>query len=610
MKKIFILILIIALGMILYRDFYKGKPGVGAKFDFNSVVTEIKKRVAGIRTAGGEMIKKATGGEEPKVGPSLEGIKKNIKQTDLPKEQEQKVVAIHLKHGGVMRVKLLEKTDTSYVVEWKGEKYTLLASQVDHIEYTDKMSLEWRYKNDIVIVKKNGLVVDGEITDADQDSVKLVFREGGGELEMGMPRKDIDHLLFAPVWNKEDAEALERLKKTFPQMEVYSDGNIALLTDSDISWVKSYKKELNDQYTEVFFTLFKFFKGKKPLNQNFVIVFDDWDDFDKVAHTDGLCGRYVLGYFKQDDKVLYLNNWWGAKVEKFYNDQGAEINKEFDQHLSQTKDPADRIVVEGFFKEVTDNYWDWVGLHKEFSTNMTSETLRHEFTHEVLNNWGLQDIVITIDKIDKDKMAEKKKEALDAMDTNDKDKMEKLFLDISKLNRKAGESMEFIPANTWFVEGLAQYCQTYPMGAIYENAVFTIQEMERKKELDPIEFIMSLKSGGSFNQLKGEAVWNAYCESWALTHFFMNKYRDRFLEYLRLMAEIRSQRGERVKTTDDIALLLKTIGKDLPTLDKEYRDYLKTLPKVDDPLIKLFLRYMELRDKLKQAFYQIGGRFV
>jgi hypothetical protein len=605
MKKIFILLLIIMLGVMIYRDFYKGKPG--AKFDFNSVVAGFKKRAADIRTSGGQMIKKATGSEEPKVGPSLEEVKKNIKQTDFPKEAEQKVVAIHLKHGGVIRAKLLEKSDNSYVIFWKGEKHTLMASQVDHVEYADRMTPEWKYKNDVVIVKNNGIVVDGEITDVDRDSVRVVFREGGGELEMGIPRKDIDHLLFAPVWNKEDNEILERLKKLFPQVEIYNEGNITLFTDSDIDRVRRFKKELNDVYTDIYFTFFRLFENRRPLNQNFVIVFDNRKDYLEIAYTDWAIG--AAGYFMPPDKTLYLYNLWGSGIEKIYTDWETDLGKKWDEYDKGVTDSADKIVNEGITKELKGVISEYISVHRDIASSITSNVLRHEFTHEIFNNWGLQDVVLWKEDIDKDKLAEKKKEIIDALESNDEDKREKAFMEMTRMRLKEGEGYESNPANSWLAEGLAEYCGTMPMGSINEERLFYFQEMERKNEVNPIEFVMNFKCG-SFHGLDWKAVLNAYAESWAFTHFLMTKYRDQFIEYIRLLIEIRSKRGEKAKTTDEVALLSKCIGKDLPTIDKEFREYIKAFPKVDDPEVKMFMRYQEVVNNWRQVWQRARGCFV
>lgn len=605
MKKIFILILIIALGMMIYQDFYKGKAG--AKFDLKSFVDGIKKYAVEIRTAGGQMLKKVSGGKEVRITPSLEEVKKNIKQVELPKEAGQKAVAIHMKHGGIIMAKLLEKTDNSYVIFWKGEKYTIPVSQVDHVEYVEKMTPEWKYKNDVVIIKKNGIVVDGEIADVDTDNVTVVFREGGGELEMSVPRKDIDHLLFAPVWNKEDIEILERIKKTFPQMEAYDEGHITLLTDVDATWVKLFRKELNDVYTDIYLTLFKLFKGRKPINQNFVIVFDDPIDYVKICVTDGTLG--ALGYFHPFDKTLYLNNWWGTKIEKIYNNWVAERFNAAEERLKNIKDPADKIVLEGFIKDLKDKHWDWINVHRAYATDETLMVLRHEFTHEVIQNWGLQDVVLPVENVDKDAIAKKQKEIMDIVESGNEEKIEKLFMEMAKLRKKEEKSLEYNPANSWLVEGLATYCMTIPMGSINERRLFRFQEMERKKEVEPIEFIMGFKRG-SFSGLDFEAVLNAYAESWALTYFFMTKYRSQYIEYLREMADIRSKRGEAAKTADEVAVLIKCIGRDLPTIDKEFRDYMKSLPKIDDPDIKKFLRYEEIGDRYKQVWREISGRFV
>src|SRR3989338_2570494 len=156
MRRIFIYILVIALAAILYKDYYKGK----GKTSFNpgAVINYVKKHVAKIRTAGGDMIAKVTqAAKADKKGLTLESAKESIKKVDLPKEEEPKAVVIHMKHGGIMKAKLLEKTDRSYTVLWEGEKYTLTSGQVKTIEYPDKLNVDWEHKNDVVIMKKNGL---------------------------------------------------------------------------------------------------------------------------------------------------------------------------------------------------------------------------------------------------------------------------------------------------------------------------------------------------------------------------------------------------------------------------------------------------------------------
>lgn len=171
-------------------------------------------------------------------------------------------------------------------------------------------------------------------------------------------------------------------------------------------------------------------------------------------------------------------------------------------------------------------------------------------------------------------------------------------------------TIEYSPATTWAVEGLATYCMTIPMGSINEERLFLFQEMERKNEVNPIEFVMNFKAA-SFHSLGGhEAVLNAYAQSWALTHFMMNRYRNQFIEYMRITADIRAKRGEEVKTTDDLQVLLKCVEKPLPILEQEFRDYMKTFPKVDDPTIKELLLYEKVLQDFKMILRTIKGRFV
>ncbi len=518
-------------------------------------------------------------------------------------QEAVEAVTIYLKHGGVISGKLLKKTGDSFTVEWKGSPFEIGPRQIERVEYKTEREVEWPYTSDIVVVRTNGLILDGTITDLTGDEVTLLFAEGTGTMEMTIKRSDIDHLLFAPVCNKGSLEIEKRLRALFPKMKVYRDGNITLFTDSYDTWVRTYRKAIERKYTDIYLKFFKLFKEKKPAHQNFVVVFDDWEDYLKNMFADmGFVSLGVVGYFSPTDKVLYSYNAWGQKIEKFYFDWVNSVSGVYDNASKQIKDRhkdgAVDIMVEGLSKELQDKYWDWYSIHREIATSRTLSVLRHELTHEILNNWALQNIVISKARVDKNIMARKKKEILDAIEGRDREKMEQLFVQLMKMKKAEYEGITLDAANSWLSEGMATYCETVPIGSINEYRLFSFQDSARKNAVNPIEFFTNFKVG-SFSGLSGEATLAAYGDSWALTTFLMEKYPDQFIAYQIKFATQKPKDGD-----EDLRWLLKAVGKDLPSLEKEFRAYMSSYDIIEDPEVKLFMRYQMVKD----AFYQVWER--
>lgn len=506
-------------------------------------------------------------------------------------------VKLRLKHGGVIAGQLLKKDDSSYTVLWNGEKYIISKDRVKSFEESTEKALEWPYKNDVVVKRTNGLVLDGEIVDVKGDDVTLLFTEGGGGLEMTVKRSEIDKLEFAPVINETSRKIEEGLKTQFPKMRFYKDGNITLVTDSFDTWVKLYRSVLSEQYTDIYLKFFRLFKGKKPQNQNFVVVFDDLADYAEYAITDGVPFWAVIGYFKPTDKVLYIFNAFGQKMEQMVFDViVGKTGKSIDNMVSSVKKNVDsryHIFIDGQVKELTDRYWDVYGIYRANLSGQTVSTLRHEFTHELFHNWGMQGVIMSNPNIDKKKMAEKKKEFLDARTWNEK---EKCLLTLMKMEKEGTEGLEMLASDSWLAEGMATYCETSPIGSVNEGWLFLFQEMQRKDAVNPIEFLTAFKKG-SFYGLSYEGAINAYAESWALTSFLMSQYPEQFIGYQEKMAGMKP--GENV---DEIALLLKYLNKDLPTLEKEFGDFMRSYRKVEDPDVKSFMElYNVWRDLIEKA---------
>ena len=514
-------------------------------------------------------------------------------KSDLTPETT-KAVKLILKHGGIIEGALLEKGKDFYVVDWKGEKTRISASQVKSAEFKTKKDVDWPYKNNIVLKKTNGIIIDGKIAKADPEAVTMAFDEGGGELEMSIKRQEIDHLIFAPVYNKHASQTEASLRTQFPKMKVYKEGNITIFTDSYDTWAKQYQKTVRAQYTDIYLKFFKVFKDRKAQNQEFIVVFDDFGDYCEYALTDGVPGWLAVGYFEPVNKVLYVFNAFGTRMEKMVFDViVGKTGKRVDQIVNVVKKHVDEryhIFIDGQVKELTDRYWDVYSLFRAELTELTMSVLRHEFTHEMFNGWGLQNIIVYKPNIDNAKLARKKKEILD---TKDWKKKEELLMSLMNM-RKPEDDIEIESAQSWLNEGLATYCETEPIGSIDKERLFTFQEMNRKTGINPIEFLTSFKIG-SFRGLTHKAKLDAYAESWAFTTFLMNKYPDGFMDYQIAMAK------DVAVQKDDLGILLKSLGKDLPSIEKEFVEYMRSYETVDDPDVASFMKYYNIWSDLLQS---------
>lgn len=591
-KTLFLILLVLAVS--LAAGYIMLKKRLTTDLTLNAKVAVITDKVEALGANSIEALKNIETGYKK--------FRRKIMRKPLTVEEDSpKGMRIHLKKGGVMDVKLLKKFKNEYTVDWKGGEFVVSADQIDRIEYVTQKDLEWPYKNDVVVKRTNGIVSDGRIIYVDKDKITLSFDEGGGGLEMDVNRSQVECLMFAPVYNKESREIEERLKTLFPKMKFYKEDNIVIVTDSYDTWVKAYKKIIRESYTNIYLEFFKLFKNRKPLNQNFIVIFDDPIDYLKFMYSDmGMASYNILGYFKPTDNVLYLYNAWGKEVEKYYFGIIFGITDKYDQVADKIKDRykdgSVDIQVDGLVDELKNKYWDWYNLHKDLSVQQTFETLRHEFTHEIFHTWGLQSIILSRTIVDKKKMAEKQKEIIDTLSGKDEDKREELFKELGKLKHGEYKNLELEGAQSWLAEGLATYCETEPMGNVSQEWLYTFQEMEKKNEINPIEFLTNFKMG-SFPGLCSKAQLDSYAQSWAFTSFLMTKYRDQFMEFQNKKADMIVRGDEK----EELDLLLKSLNKDLPALEKEFREHMAAYKKVEDPYVTAVMRYEKIRESYRDA---------
>lgn len=584
MKRLIVLAMIVLAGYGVYRI---AAAEMKTNLKLNSAVADVIDRIDGSRKAIVDSLGKA-------AKQSVSAVKSAfVAKEDGSSQASVKAVTVYLKHGGTISGKLISKRGDSLTVEWKGEPFVIEPRQISRVEYKTERDIAWPYESEMAIVRTNGVVLDGRISAVGKDEVTVSFPQGGGEMEMTLRRSDIDHILFAPVCTRESLEIEKRLKSLFPKMKMYKDGNITLFTDSYDTKAVAYRKQLRNFYSEVYLKFFRLFNGRRPASQCFVVAFDDFGDYVEYAVTDGVPGWAIVGYFSPIDKTLYVFNAFGERMEKMVFDvMVGKTGKSLDMIVNGIKGRIDsryHVFLEAQAKEISDKFWDAYNLYKNELSEMTDSTLRHEFTHEIFNNWGLQSVVLSKPSIDKKKLEAKKKEFLDAKDYR---KKEELLMGLMKLKRDEYEGVEVGAAQSWLSEGIATYCATDPIGSIDENWLFIYQDAASKREVNPIEFLTNFKVG-SFPGLAHKATLGSYAQSWALVSFLMEKYPDQFMAYQIRFATQKPKDGD-----EELRWLLEAVGKDLPALEKEFSIYMAGYPMVDDPDVRNFMRYYKIWEEI------------
>jgi hypothetical protein len=292
-------------------------------------------------------------------------------------------------------------------------------------------------------------------------------------------------------------------------------------------------------------------------------------------------GWAVSGYFSPDDKVLYLFNALGDRFsEILFQAMVGESGRAIDDVVDEVKEQVDEryhIFIEGQAKVIRDKFWKAYSYYKGMFGDSTLSTLRHEFTHEIFYNWGLQNIALSKPEKENEELIKKKKEFLETKDYKKKAELVRALMSL----RSQEAPLDMRAANSWLAEGVATYCETNPPGKWNDRWLFVYQEMAKKQGVYPLEAFTVYKMG-SFPGVSSEAMLNLYAQSWAFVTFLMEKYPKEFIDYQKKMAEKTAQDYE------DINWLLQSLGKDLRTVDKEFTEYMNKFEKLEDPFVRHF----------------------
>jgi hypothetical protein len=505
------------------------------------------------------------------------------------KKKKPVAVTVYLTYGGTMEGILLDETETEYVIRYQEQEFVLDKAQVSRVERADSTAA-WVHASDVVVKMKTGMKIDAEVKKVKGDKLELEDSSEGNSYSLEVPVDDVEYLLFKPVINQKSTDIGEKLRKEFPDMQFYTEGNITIVTDAYITWVKEYKKHLRVANTQVYLKFLPLFKDREPALHNYVVVFDSYEDFVNHAIDQGIPGWLVMGYFHTEDKVVYLFNVLGDKFSKnLYELFIGATGQMIDAQAEYAKryyggDKRAEIVIDGQVDYIKDKIWKVYNRALSDCRNLTLTTLRHEFVHELFSNWGLQNIEVSKSE-KRQKLLEKSK---DIFTTEDKEAKKQWIEDLLVMGTGAKE-YDMKAANSWLVEGLATYCETYPIGKQNDIWLFLFQEMIENDEVYPLEVLTYYKIG-SFPGMCNEAVIKAYAQSWAFTTFLLDQYPEELVSYMERAA------SETVRTDkEELSLFLECMNKDAKEINNEFVAYVnKKYEKLDDPMVKQLLYMHEL----------------
>jgi len=477
-----------------------------------------------------------------------------LQQASLQKGPEELIVGIHFKDGSTMVGKLLNETRDEYIIEYKGREFAVYKKLVASVNrrkealeekglLSEQQKIEyWPYSNPIVVKRTNATILDGIIVQADNDKILLRYDiEGSGYIEEEISSKEIEHLIFRPVQNNKSRGIEVFLKEQFPEMDIHRYGSFTILSDSYITWVKEYLKTLRIVHTEIYFRFFDLFRDKRPLTQNFVVIFDNRDDYIDNAQSmqEGL-GRRAAGYFVSNQHTLYLCNTLGKEFsEELYDKTIRKREEQVNMLLEKARAGEDRSYeadVRKWGEDSKKRHWEDYSYRKGFYRRAMLSTLRHEFSHETFHNWGIQNLSDT---------------------------------------------------NPWYAEGIATYCETDPVGIQNNRLLAIFQENQRKGSSQSLVSLILHETSG-FADLSKEMRNAGYGQSWAFITFLIKEYPLQFMDFQKKMI------GKRARGEGHLFLLMNVLGKDARAIEAEFIKFMQQYEEVDSAIVEHVERMNEI----------------
>jgi len=523
-------------------------------------------------------------------------------------------VTLYLKNGGAVTGELVSETPQEVTLRFDYGDVGFRRSEIDRLvkgkEGTgdDGMTmpwenaggqLNWTSQHDVVVKLMKGTMVDAAIASVTPEALVLMQTlPGGGEVEQTIPRKDVEQLMFKPIRNERSKQIEDNLKTLFPKMQWYEEGMFTIVTDSPPPVVKDYRRTIRELATDWYLTFHPLVTSRKPIIQQYVVIFDDWGDYIEYAASDGLPGWLAVGYFHPEDEVLYTFNMVGERFSELLQEGYlGGMRKARDEVSRQIKGSAYQETLEGQMSEFLQKFETAHAMARQLYRQRSENTLRHELVHAMFHNWKLQSIRLSQMPEQKKDELEKKRQFLQS------DKIEEKRKLLEELLRQKSDTEipDLQAANAWFVEGLAGYMEPTPLGAINQERLPDAQEALQRQQILPLEFLHVFRMGSFVGMSIGSKLY-AYAQSWALCHFLMHRYPEGFLAFLDRMAGTPPQSG-----ADTLTWLVEAIGKDHKTLDQEFLNSLKQFPPEDPFWLKQWQELIDLHNDLRTLAARLWG---
>lgn len=512
---------------------------------------------------------------------------------------EARQVTLHLRSGGVVSGELVSDTPEQVVLRWDYGEVPFARAEIaqltrgragvlDVVLPTKVAPPAWPYRAPVAFKLFSGGVVEGEI--AAVEGAQLLVRhtlESGGEIETPVALDQLDRVLLPPVDNKRTTQIRAEMQAAFPTMTMHEEGPFVIVTDSPAPLVKEYWRTVRQATTDLYVSCAPLVRGRRFATQQYLVIFDDWGRYIKHAADDGVPGWVVPGYFLPETKVLYMMNDMSDSFERQLYALLGEVRGVVDEAEDQVKTQVDaryHHAVEGQGSEIRQKFEQAFGRLRGLYRQRATVVLRHELTHALLHNLGVQTVIVS-ELPESAQEAEAKTRTL-ATGGDGADAM------LRELLRPPHRSMR--GANSWMVEGMAAYMEMEPPERVNAERAYDLRHVGGGVEkLLPLEFINTFRLG-SFPGMASDAQLAAYAQSWALVHYLMTHHRKGFLAFVARLVK------EPVAEADEVPALCQAIGLELPALEAAFRQHVAALP----PGEPFWLEMKQIDLDLRKAFGQ------
>ncbi len=521
---------------------------------------------------------------------------------------------LYLTNGGVISGELVRESPQEVLLRWDYGEVRFSRAEIQRLvkgkQDTDADDLtipwegehkrvRWPYQQEVVVKLMKGTVIDAPITAVTSTEVMLTQElPGGGRVEHTVARADIEQLLFRPIRNERSEAIAENLHTVFPAMQWHEEGMFTIVTDSTPPVVKEYRRTIRDLATDWYLTFFPLAKGRAPMVQQHLVIFDNWDSYIEYAATDGLPGWIAVGYFHPEDQVLYGFNMLGERFsELLYDAYLGQFRQARDRVSAQVKGSRYEDVIEGQVSEFLQKLETAHSMVRQVFQQFSTDVLRHELTHGMFHNWRLQGIVLS-------QMSERSKEEIEKkrkyLQTGSEEEKRRL-LDALLAQARKTTLTDMRAANSWYIEGLAGFMEPSPVGSVNTERLAELQEARRQNQILPLEFLNAFRMG-SFLGMANQSALYAYAQSWALCQFLLQRHPDGFLAYLDRLAREQPKEGE-----DTLSWLIEAVGKEQRALEQEFLAYVEQFPPEDPFWLKQMQAFIDLRAELTALVSRLWG---